>query len=157
MDLRLAAYKLSDVAKAAQKAPADLKDFRPHVSPDEAEFHNMVKRCFSISSLLESISRLLFAISSLGAHALVSRWQEYREDVSNVMYSVEYTFKDLHEWVAKGLEISDKEGLGKWKALKETWMNVHTRFIEESGYPLSERLELYEEYLTGLEEVFGDG
>lgn len=72
-------------------------------------------------------------------------------------YSVDYTFKDVHEWVGKGFREAQEDGLSQASAFRRIWRDVNVGFERESRNRLGRRLEIYEGFLKALGEGFGVG
>ena len=151
MDVDEAPKTLLLVAEAALDVAAGMNKFLIPVSTSAADITDLIAKCFAISSALQVLARTVRNLRQ------VARYRNYREEISDVAYSVDYTFKDVHSIVGEGFREAIEDGVPQATAFRVIWRRINEFFHDESGNSLSRRLEYYEAFLQRLNTTFVEG
>ena len=154
MDIDDAPQKILLVAEAAQDVAAGFHKFTAPVPQHAAEITEVIAKCFAISSALQNLAK---AIKNDNDYRQGKRFRAYNQEISDVAYSVDYTFKDIHTFTGYGLRDAQADGLPQRAAFKPIWMEINTKFTEESQNRLARRLEIYHDFLLRLTNTMIEG
>lgn len=135
------------VAENAQDVAAALDRFLIHVPDYSAEIAALIAECYSVSSALLQIDRIIGPFP----HHLYYR--DISHDLTTVRESLDFTFDDVHRIFGR---------LGRVAAIPgaeygHVWDDLCEYFFHESGNPLRRRLEIYCILLEGLTDIMIEG
>ena len=125
-----------DVAEALTK-------FLTPVNDQSAEIAALIAECYSVSSALRNLDRLI------GPFPYHPYYRDISPDLTTVKDSLNYTFDDVHRILGR---------LGRVAAEPRAeyvyvWDDLCEYFYHESGNPLRRRLEIYCILLEGLTDI----
>ena len=142
---------LDGVAEDAKHVAAGLNKFLKPVSESNIEIEAVIAKCFEISSALHSVSKAVKDTRGLPAYKGVAT------DIHDVVYSLDHTFKDIHQIVGEGFVAAKKTKASQSTAFRRIWKNITDHFYRQSGNTLLRRLEHCRRLLSELYEVLYEG
>ena len=151
MDIDDAPQKVLLVAEAAQDVAAGFHKFTTPVPQYAAEITEVIAKCFATSSALQNLAK------AIRNDRRGSKFKTYQEEISDVTYSVDYTFKDVHTYVGQGFVEAQEDGVSQRAAYRQVWRDVNAKFEEESQNRLARRLEIYHDFLQRLTNTLIEG
>ena len=151
MDFDEAPKTLLLVAEAAQDVAAGLNKFVAPVSTSAAEITELVSKCFAISAALQNLAKAVKSVRQ------ISRYKSFQDEISDVTYSLDYTFKDVHQIVGEGFKEARDEGFTQITAFRQIWWDINDYFQTESGNNLSRRLDHCQAFLQKLTGILVEG
>lgn len=151
MDRNDAPQMLIAVAEAAQDVAAGLNKFLNPVADSAVEITALIAKCFAVSSALRDLAT---AIEELRRY---SSYNKISDDIADVITSLDFTFKDVHQTVGEGFANIKNTGVSMTAAYRRVWRDIKARFQEESGNTLTRRLEYCRSYLQELTNILQEG
>ena len=151
MDCNRAPKVLRDVAEAAQDVAAGFNKFLGPVPESKADLTALIAKCFEVSSSLHNLAKAVEDTRGLATYARIS------DDVRDVAYSLNYTFKDVRQIVGEGLAGAKNVKLSLSTPYRRVWRSIIDYFQRESGNMLIQRLEYCRRLLLDLADILHEG
>ncbi len=145
------AQVLNSVAEDAKYVAAGLNKFLKPVPESNVEIEALIAKCFEISSTLHSVSK---AVKDTRGS---STYKGIALDLHDVVYSLDHTFKDVHQIVGEGFADAKKTKVSQSTVFRKVWKNITNHFQRQSGNTLFRRLEYCRLLLFELREVLYEG
>lgn len=151
MDRNEVAQLLNAVAGDAKYVAAGLNKFLKPVPESKIEIEALIAKCFEISSALHSVSK---AVKDTHGSAT---FKKVTQDVHDVVYSLDHSFKDVHQIVGEGFADAKKTKISQSTVFRKIWKTITDHFYRQSGNTLYRRLEYCRLLLSELREVLYEG
>lgn len=131
-------------AETAQDVASGLHKFLIPVAQSSAEITRLISECFAISSNLRDIASAIKDPQRYINYPCIS------EDLLVAVYSIEYTFDDVHRFFGGIVRTSNS-------AYRDVWSRIESHFFNESRNSLFTRLEYYKTFLENLLSILDEG
>ena len=142
---------LNVVAQDAQQVAAGLNKFLGPVPESKVDITALIAKCFEVSSSLHNLAE---AVENSHRSATYKR---ISVDIYDVVHSLDYTFKDVHNIVGEGFADAKKAKLSQSTAYHRVWRNIEDYFRRESGNTITRRLEYCRLLLFDLIDILHEG
>ncbi|KAG8525988.1 uncharacterized protein KY384_000750 [Bacidia gigantensis] len=129
MDLPNLPHTLITLAESAESIASGLHEFLPHhTSNASAQITSVIAQLFSLSSGLQILTQPIRALSPPPPYHPspqdLDHYEEHEEEIADLCYSLDYTFKDFQRIIGDGLLEGREEGWGKGETFRATWRSV---------------------------------
>ncbi|KAL9100993.1 MAG: hypothetical protein Q9163_003698 [Psora crenata] len=151
MDYDEAPNTLLLVADTARFVGYGFNKFLTPVSSSAAEIGEVISNCFAISSGLQKLANAIRGLQQ------ISWYHRYQDRISDLAYSLDYTFKDVHGIVGHGLKDYQDEGMPQTASFCRVWADINGHIQTQSGNSLCRRLEHYKLFLESLNNILKEG
>lgn len=131
-------------AETAQDVASGLNKFLIPVAESSSEITRLISECFAISSRLRDIAAAIRDPRQYSNYTYIS------DDLRVAVYSIEYTFDDVHRFCGRIVRTSNS-------AYRDVWRRIESHFFNESRNSLITRLEYYKTFLENLLTILEEG
>lgn len=155
MDLHpsAASHTLSQLSTRAQSVGASFHAFTPYCPGAGAEIMEVIAHCFTVSGECHKLEDKLVD----GGAVARRNWETFHREIKKTLYSVDYTFHDVHTILGDGLLDAQDEGLSKNQVYWRIWQDINGAVRAESGNTLARRLRHYVGMLQELVNLIKEG